>query len=95
MIVMSVEDLRNIIREEVGKAVEKVEPKRDLPHFLTRQEAQELLRVSESKMFELMGRKDFPVCREFGVKIYTEKLFDWIEQHLPEGGKKRVFRSIS
>ncbi|PSL42164.1 hypothetical protein B0H99_101412 [Planomicrobium soli] len=78
LITMTAEDLRNIISEEVAKVAERIEPRRDLPHFLTREETKELLRISETKMCELMGRKDFPVCREFGVKIYTDELFKWI-----------------
>lgn len=78
IIMLSVEELRNIVREEVAKAVEQVEPNNELPHFLTREETKKLLRISETKMCELVGRTDFPVCREFGVKIYTEELFKWI-----------------
>lgn len=78
LVTITVGELRRVVSEEVAKAVERIEPKRDLPHFLTPKEARELLRISDSKMRELMGRKDFPVCRDFGVKIYTDKLFEWI-----------------
>lgn len=81
LITMTVEDFRKIIGEEVEKIAERIEPKRDLPHFLTPKEARELLRISDSKMRELMGRKDFPTCREFGVKIYTDELFKWIHDN--------------
>lgn len=79
LITMSVEDLRNIIREEVDAATRHLKPREELPHFLTRKEAKELMRISETKMSELMGRTDFPVCREFGVRIYTEPFFEWVE----------------
>lgn len=81
LITMTAEDLRKIISEEVAKVAERIEPKRDLPHFLTPKEARELLRISDSKMRELMGRTDFPTCREFGVKIYTDELFKWIHDN--------------
>lgn len=96
IVMLSVDDLRSIIREEVEVAVSQVEASRELPHFLTRSEMAELLRISESKSYELIGRPDFPVCREFGVKIYTDKLFEWIESNMSEvQGKPRSFRSIS
>lgn len=96
LVTMTVEDLRKIVSEEVQKAVERIEPKRDLPHFLTPKEARELLRISDSKMRELMGRKDFPVCREFGVKIYTDELFKWIHANAQWMGKNtKYFRSVS
>lgn len=79
LITMTAEDLRNIIREEVDAATKHLKPRKELPHFLTRKEAKELLRINETKMSELMGRPDFPVCREFGVKIYTDDLLKWVE----------------
>lgn len=81
LITMTAEDLRNIIREEVDAAVQHLKPQEELPHFLTREEAKKLLRISETKMCELMGRTDFPVCREFGVKIYTGNLLKWVEDN--------------
>lgn len=96
LITMTAEDLRNIISEEVAKVAERIEPKRDLPHFLTREETKKLLRISETKMCELMGRPDFPVCREFGVKIYTDELFNWIRSNAKWLEKKsNYFRSVS
>lgn len=96
MVTMSVEDFRSIVREEVAEAVKHKEAKRELPHFLTREEMAELLRISPSKSYELIGRPDFPVCREFGVKIHTDKLFDWIERNMPDYQEKpKPFRSIS
>lgn len=82
LITMSVEEFRSIIQEEVEAAVADLGSRRDLPHFLTRKEAKELLRINDTKMSELMGIPDFPVCREFGVKIYTDKLFEWIEDNM-------------
>lgn len=81
IVTMSIEDFRKIIAEEVAKIAGRIEEKRDLPYFLTPAEARAVLRVSDSKMRELMGRKNFPVCREIGVKIYTDRLFEWIEKN--------------
>lgn len=87
LVTLTVDDLRQVIRDEVRSevysAIKQMTQKDELPHFLTRGEAKELLRVSETKMSELMGRADFPVCREFGTKIQTEKLFKWIEDNTP------------
>lgn len=96
LVTLTVEDLRNIVREEVTEAVRHIEAKRELPYFLTRSEMAELLRISPSKSYELLGRTDFPVCREFGVKIYTDKLFDWVELNMPGYQEKPgKIRSIS
>ncbi len=95
LITMSAEDFRTIIREEVAKATKHLEPRKELPFFLTVKEAKELLRISDSKMYELMGRPDFPVCREAGVKIYTDELLAWVEANTPALQKKRRTLSVS
>lgn len=41
----------------------------------------ELLHIGRSKAFELMARDDFPVIREAGVLIPTDKLFKWIDKN--------------
>jgi hypothetical protein len=53
----------------------------DLPPVLTRNEAMDLLKCGPTKMSELMNRPDFPVNREFGVKIPTHMLMKWIEKN--------------
>lgn len=95
LITMSAEDFRTIVREEVAQATKHLEPRKELPHFLTVKEAKELLRVSDSKMYELMGRTDFPVCREVGVKIYTDELLSWVKANTPALRKKCRGLSVS
>ena len=86
LITMDVDEFRSIIREEVraevDAAIERLSPRKELPHFLTVNETKDLLRVSHSKMYELIGRPGFPICRDFGVRIYTDKLFKWIEDNM-------------
>ncbi|MED0665752.1 hypothetical protein P4T04_05390 [Bacillus badius] len=53
----------------------------DLPHILTREETMDVLRCGKSKLAELMRRPDFPVMRDFGVKVPTHLLFKWIEKN--------------
>lgn len=98
LVTLTVEDLRQVIRDEVRSevqaAIKQMAPREELPHFLTVEEAKALLRVSHSKMYELMGRSDFPVCREFGTKIYTDKLFKWIEDNTPALQKRKHSLSV-
>lgn len=90
MIQMSVDDLQKLIKESVDEALRdaKMPRSHDLPMFLTREETKKLLRISETKMWELMGRSDFPVNRQFGVKIYTDELLDWVEDNMENGEVK-------
>lgn len=98
LVTLTVEEFRQAIRDEVRSevhaAIKELAPREELPHFLTVEEAKALLRVSHSKMYELMGRSDFPVCREFGTKIYTDKLFKWIEDNTPALQKRRSLSVI-
>lgn len=98
LVTLTVEDLRQVIRDEVRSevqaAIKHLAPREELPHFLTVAEAEELLRVSHSKMYELMGRSDFPVCRKFGPRIYTDKLFEWIEEEMPTLQKRKHSLSV-
>ncbi|KAA0944116.1 DNA-binding protein [Sporosarcina sp. ANT_H38] len=55
----------------------------ELPPLLTRKEMMAVLRISSWKATELMGRPDFPVCREAGILIRTDRLFEWIDKHTP------------
>jgi hypothetical protein len=54
---------------------------KELPIVLTREEAMDVLRCGSTTMAELMRRPDFPVIREFGVKIPTHMLMNWIEKN--------------
>ncbi|MFC4712269.1 DNA-binding protein [Planococcus dechangensis] len=98
LVTLTVEDLRQVIRDEVRSevhaAIKQMAPREELPRFLTREETKTLLRVSETKMSELLGRTDFPVSREFGVRINTDELFKWIEANTPALQKKRRTLSV-
>ncbi len=72
------ETIRQIIREEISNAVSELQNKDSLPPFLTREEMMELLRIRPTKASELLNRQDFPVCREAGLLIPTDMLFEWI-----------------
>ncbi|MFF2449324.1 hypothetical protein ACFVSW_19980 [Neobacillus sp. NPDC058068] len=61
--------------------VERISTINDLPLVLTREEAMKVLRCGATTMAELMRRADFPVTREFGVKIPTHMLMRWIEKN--------------
>lgn len=61
--------------------VNKIGSLNELPLVLTREEAMKVLRCGPTKMAELMARSDFPVNREFGVKIPTHLLMKWIEKN--------------
>lgn len=53
----------------------------NLPPVLTREEAKRLLKIGDTKMSELMARPDFPINRDFGVKIPTRMLIEWVERN--------------
>lgn len=53
----------------------------DLPPILTREEAMTVLKCGATTMSELMRRPDFPVSREFGVKIPSSMLMKWVENN--------------
>ncbi|MDF1511057.1 transcriptional regulator [Bacillus phage vB_Bacillus_1020A] len=59
----------------------KLSIQNNLPLVLTREEAMNVLRCGSTTMSELMRRPDFPVIREFGVKIPTHMLMKWIERN--------------
>jgi len=61
--------------------VERIGSLGNLPLVLTREEAMKILRCGPTKMAELMARSDFPVNREFGIKIPTHMLMKWIEKN--------------
>ncbi|MGG4306771.1 DNA-binding protein [Bacillus wiedmannii] len=81
MINFNIDSFRQIIREEVQKATEHLQPMKELPPFLTISELMELLHIKRTKASELLNRSDFPVCREAGVLIPTHLLFKWMENH--------------
>lgn len=81
MINFDIESFRKIIREEVQKATEHLQPMNELPPFLTITELMDLLHIKRTKASELLNRSDFPVCREAGVLIPTHLLFKWMENH--------------
>ncbi len=75
------ETIRQIIREEISNAVSELQSKESLPPFLTREEMMNLLRIRPTKAAELLNRQDFPVCREAGLLIPTDMLFEWIRRN--------------
>ncbi|WP_432355270.1 DNA-binding protein [Sporosarcina sp. A2] len=75
------EALRQIIREEVRDAIQERMASNTLPPLLTRKEMMALLQISHSKAAELLARPDFPVFREAGLLIPTDKLFKWIDRN--------------
>jgi hypothetical protein len=78
---IDMEQLRQVIHEEVTKAVDEVTKHHQLPPMLTRKQLMELFNISQTKASELLNRADFPVFREAGVLIPTHLLFKWIEKH--------------
>ncbi|MEB9683545.1 hypothetical protein BK742_13050 [Bacillus thuringiensis serovar pingluonsis] len=81
MLNFDVESFRKIIREEVQRATDHLQPMKELPPFLTITELMGLLHIKRTKASELLNRSDFPVCREAGVLIPTHLLFKWMENH--------------
>ena len=75
------EVFRSIMLEEFQAVVREFTKTQELPPLLTRTEMMALLRISSWKATELMGRPDFPVMREAGLLIPTDKLFLWIDRH--------------
>lgn len=75
------EQFREVLREEIEKAMADVIRKSQLPPMLTRTEFMKLLRISNTKASELLNRPDFPVFREAGVLVPTHLLFKWIEKN--------------
>jgi len=75
------EQFREILRQEVEKAMADVIRKNELPPMLTKKELMNLLRIKDTKASELLNRPDFPVFREAGVLIPTHLLFQWIEKN--------------
>ncbi|WP_191559197.1 hypothetical protein [Metabacillus idriensis] len=73
--------LQAIIQKAYEQGVEDGRSKFSIPLILTRTEAMDFLKCGATLMAELMSRPDFPVNREFGVKIPTHLLMKWIEKN--------------
>ncbi|WP_438312321.1 DNA-binding protein [Sporosarcina sp. FA9] len=75
------EALRPVIREEIQVVMKDTSAIQNLPPLLTRVEMMKLLHISSWKATELIGRPDFPVCREAGLLFPTDMLFEWIKRN--------------
>ncbi|WP_083390570.1 hypothetical protein [Cytobacillus oceanisediminis] len=73
--------LKALIQKAYEQGVEDGRSKFSAPTIMTRTEAMEFLKCGATTMAELMRRPDFPVIREFGVRIPTHLLMKWIEKH--------------
>lgn len=77
-----IEQLANKIADRATDILsERIGSLNNLPLVLTREEAMNVLRCGATTMAELMRRPDFPVSREFGVKIPTHMLMKWVEKN--------------
>lgn len=77
-----IEQLANKIADRATDILaERIGSLNNLPLVLTREEAMNVLRCGATTMAELMRRPDFPVSREFGVKIPTHMLMKWVENN--------------
>ncbi|MEK5070760.1 DNA-binding protein [Sporosarcina sp. FSL K6-1508] len=69
------------LREEMQQIMKDASPMRNLPPLLTRAQLMDLLHIGPTTTSELLKRPGFPVCREIGVLVRTDKLFEWIDRH--------------
>ena len=69
------------LAEQLKEDLNVSSPLNNLPPLLTRTELMGVLRIGHSKAAELFARPDFPVFREAGLLIPTEKLFEWIDRN--------------
>nr|WP_236338540.1 DNA-binding protein [Paenibacillus plantiphilus] len=71
-----------MINAAVDSAIKKHSFSSSMPPLLTRTQLMELLEIGSTKTSELLGRNDFPVCREFGnPRVPTHLLMKWIDEH--------------
>lgn len=70
--------LKALIRQAYEQGCEEGRTKFAQDDVMTRAEAMKYLKCRPTKMAELLARPDFPVNREFGVKIPTVMLQQWI-----------------
>lgn len=74
------DDLKEIIREEVRKAVGEALREKQLPILLSIQEAADLLGVSHTTMYRASKIQGFPSTTDFGhTKIVTDLMLEWIK----------------
>lgn len=100
IVMLSVDDLRSIIREEVEAATKELRVGegriQQLPPLLTRKEFMEVMRISAPTAIRIMERPDFRVFRTGKILIETEFLFDWIRKNSDWVDENTgYFRSIS
>ena len=80
IILVSIEELQEIIREEVKLAVGEALRERQLPILLSMQETAELLGVSYPTVYRASKIQGFPVTTDFGhAKVVTDQLLEWIK----------------
>ncbi|WP_433956951.1 hypothetical protein [Cytobacillus horneckiae] len=72
------EEIKFRIQQAYEQGVEDGRKKYAVDDVMTRTEAMKYLKCKPTKMAELLARPDFPVNREFGVKIPTVMLQQWI-----------------
>jgi hypothetical protein len=73
--------LDSMFQKAYERGVEDARAKYSTPEIMTRTETMEFLKCGSTTMTELMKRPDFPVIREFGVRVPTRLLLKWIEQN--------------
>lgn len=77
---VNAQDLKEVISEEVRRAVGEALRERQLPILLSLQEAAELLGVSYTTVYRASKIQGFPVTHDFGhAKIVTDQLLEWIK----------------
>lgn len=80
------ETLRQIVREEILAAVEKLQTQQqvadpDLPPVLTVEQAAKAMQIGVNKMYDLTRRKGFPAVRDgWKIRISRDGMFRWFEQ---------------
>ncbi|QTB24296.1 DNA-binding protein [Lysinibacillus sphaericus] len=76
------QEFRDLVREELEKALTPRPLIRELPILLTRDQLKELFDIKDTKASTLLGRADFPKFHEAGrVLIPTKALLHWIDEH--------------
>jgi len=77
---VNAKDLKEIIGDEVRKAVGEALRERQLPILLSLQDAADLLGVSHTTVYRATKIQGFPVTHDFGhAKIVTDQLLQWIK----------------
>ena len=75
-IISSLNELKNIIKRQ-----EKSENKNEYPITLKVQEIADILRINQTKAYELTHREDFPSLK-LGQRfiVNRDKFFDWLDK---------------